>query len=77
MSRTADLHGVRTTTVFTDPDANAAHVTASKYNYNLGASTGYLDVEKVIKAAKDSGCDSVHPGYGFVSTLEAEAREEL
>ncbi|TGZ76877.1 putative 3-methylcrotonyl-CoA carboxylase subunit alpha [Ascodesmis nigricans] len=67
VSRTAAAHGIRTTSVFTAPDAGAAHVTASAFNYNLGPSNAYLDVEKVIKAAKESGCDSVHPGYGFLS----------
>ena len=34
---------------------------------NIGPPSAYLDVEKIIKAAKESGCDSVHPGYGFLS----------
>lgn len=67
VSRTAAEHGIRTTTVYTDPDAQSAHVRASPFSHNLGPAAAYLDVEKVISAAKLNGCDAVHPGYGFLS----------
>lgn len=67
MSRTASAHGVRTTTVYTEPDRLAQHALVTPYSVNIGPPSAYLDVEAIIKAAKDSGCDSVHPGYGFLS----------
>ena len=65
--RTASLSGVRTTTVYTDPDRHAQHALVTPYSVNIGPPSAYLDIEKIIKAAKDNGCDSVHPGYGFLS----------
>ncbi|KAI5796355.1 3-methylcrotonyl-CoA carboxylase subunit alpha [Peziza echinospora] len=67
VSRTATQHGVRTTTVYTEPDRLAQHALVTPHSVNIGPPSAYLDVEKIIKAAKDSGCDSVHPGYGFLS----------
>lgn len=67
VSRTASAHGIRTTTVYTDPDRLAPHAFCTPHSVNIGPPSAYLDVEKIIKAAKDSGCDSVHPGYGFLS----------
>ena len=67
MSRTASAHGVRTTTVYTEPDRLAQHALVTPHSVNIGPPSAYLDVETIIRAAKDSGCDSVHPGYGFLS----------
>jgi len=68
VSRTAALHGIRTTTVYTAPDATSEHAHASPYSVNLGEASAYLDAEKILRAAKGWGCDAVHPGYGFVGT---------
>lgn len=67
VSRTASLHGVRTTTVYTEPDKFSQHALVTPHSVNIGPPSAYLDVEKIIKAAKENGCDSVHPGYGFLS----------
>ncbi|KAF8457451.1 carbamoyl-phosphate synthase L chain, ATP binding domain-containing protein [Terfezia claveryi] len=67
VSRTASAHGIRTTTVYTEPDRLAPHALCTPHSVNIGPPSAYLDVEKIIKAAKDSSCDSVHPGYGFLS----------
>lgn len=67
VGRTAGEHGIRTTTLYTDPDAQSQHALSSPFNVNLGASNAYLDGDKIIEVAKAHGCDSVHPGYGFVS----------
>jgi len=67
VNRTATQLGVRTTTVYTDPDAKAAHALVSPHSVNIGPPSAYLDIEKIVKAAKDNGCDAIHPGYGFVS----------
>jgi 3-methylcrotonyl-CoA carboxylase alpha subunit len=66
VTRTAAAHGVRTTTVYTEPDALSEHAHASQYSINLGSADAYLDGEKIIRIAKGEGCDAVHPGYGFV-----------
>lgn len=65
---TASKMGIDTTTVYTSPDAALPSATAAFTNLSLGdATTGYIDIEKVVKTAKDAGCDSIHPGYGFLS----------
>ena len=66
VNRTASEYGIRTTTVYTDPDAHAQHARVTPHSVNLGPPSAYLDVDKIIKAAKERGCDSIHPGYGFV-----------
>lgn len=67
--RTAASHGIRTTTVYTQPDALSEHAHASASSVNLGPANAYLDGEKIIRIAKGLGCDAVHPGYGFVGLL--------
>ncbi|KAH0604749.1 uncharacterized protein H6S33_006417 [Morchella sextelata] len=67
VNRTATQHGIRTTTVYTDPDAHAQHALVTPHAYNIGPVAAYLDGEKIIGVAKRAGCDSVHPGYGFLS----------
>lgn len=70
MNRTASQYGIRTTTVYTEPDALAQHALVTPHSVNIGPPSAYLDVDKIIKAAKDRGCDSIHPGYGFVGDIE-------
>ena len=76
VTRTAAANGIRTTTVYTEPDALSEHANASKYAVNLGPANAYLDGEKIIAVAKREGCDAVHPGYGFVSAGETGAVSE-
>lgn len=65
---TASRMGIDTTTVYTSPDAALPSATAAFTNLSLGdATTGYIDIDRVVKTAKDAGCDSIHPGYGFLS----------
>ncbi|MEO8815951.1 MAG: biotin carboxylase N-terminal domain-containing protein [Mycobacterium sp.] len=59
--------GLSTVAVYTDPDAHAPHVTEADAKVRLPATTSYLSVEAIIAAAKASGADAVHPGYGFLS----------
>src|SRR5690242_10204811 len=82
--RTARRLGIATVAVYSDADANAAHVAFAEEAIRIGpppAKESYLDIAAVIAAAKASGAEAVHPGYGFLSEnaefAEACAREGL
>src|ERR1700761_8340991 len=67
VNKTAARHGIRTTTLYTNPDALSQHAHSSPFSYNLGATAAYLDQEKILQIAKQQGCQAIHPGYGFLS----------
>jgi len=68
--RTARRMGVRTIAVYSEADADALHVREADQAVLIGpapARDSYLVAEKVLQAAKDTGAEAIHPGYGFLS----------
>ncbi len=68
--RSATAMGIRTIAVYSDADANAPHVAQADDTINIGApmpGESYLNIERIIEAAKTAGADAIHPGYGFLS----------
>ena len=69
--------GIRAVAVYSDADARAPHVRAADEAIHIGAaqsSESYLRGERIIEAAKRSGAEAIHPGYGFLSEREWFAR---
>jgi acetyl-CoA carboxylase biotin carboxylase subunit len=62
--------GIETVAVFSDADRTALHVKVADYAYPIGpppAKESYLVVDKIISAARQSGAQAIHPGYGFLA----------
>ena len=68
--RTAKAQGYRTVAVYSDADAKAPHVQMADTAVHIGPSPvneSYLVQENILAAAKASGAEAIHPGYGFLS----------
>src|SRR6266403_1187925 len=75
MRAAAEL-GIRTVAVFSDDDARSLHTKKADEARRLNGvgAAAYLDAEQIIEVAKQSGCDAIHPGYGFLSEKAGFAR---
>jgi len=80
--RTCKELGKKTVAVYSTPDADAPHVLQADESVHIGpaaSSESYLVIDKIIQAAKDTGADAIHPGYGFLSengNFSERCREE-
>jgi 3-methylcrotonyl-CoA carboxylase alpha subunit len=75
--RSAGRLGIRTVAVYSDADRDALHVKLAHEARRIGpapARESYLNAEAVIAAARETGAEAIHPGYGFLSENEAFAR---
>jgi len=75
--KTARRMGIRTVAVYSDADANAMHVQLADEAVCIGAAPAaqsYLSVEKILDAARRTGAQGIHPGYGFLSENAAFAK---
>ncbi len=61
--------GIKSVAIYTDPDRHALHVKKADEAYNIGSDPvlGYLNAHNIVNLAVASGCDALHPGYGFLS----------
>ncbi len=61
--------GIKSVAIYTDADRNALHVKKADEAYNIGSDPvlGYLNAHNIVNLAVASGCDALHPGYGFLS----------
>lgn len=61
--------GIRSVAIYTEPDRYALHVKRADESYSLGEEPleGYLDPVRLVNLALETGCDAIHPGYGFLS----------
>jgi len=76
VAATAKRMGIQTVAVYSDADAQAKHVSACDEAIHVGGSApkdSYLRWEAIVEAAKATGAEAIHPGYGFLSENEAFA----
>jgi geranyl-CoA carboxylase alpha subunit len=75
--RTAKALGYRTVAVYSEADANALHVQFADEAVCIGpakVSDSYLRIDHILEAARKTGADAIHPGYGFLSENAAFAK---
>ncbi len=74
--KTARKMGIKTVAVYSDADIDALHKEMADEAVHIGpapAAQSYLVIDKVIEAAKATGAEAIHPGYGFLSENAAFA----
>ena len=75
--RTLHRRGIRSVAVYSDADADAPHVREADEAVGIGpapAIASYLDGDAIIRAARRTGAEAIHPGYGFLSENAGFAR---
>ena len=68
--RTARKLGIKTVAVYSQVDADSLHVIMADEAWCIGEvelSETYLNIPKILEVAKQTGCDAIHPGYGFLA----------
>ncbi len=65
IARTAHEMGISPVAIYTDADCNSPHVRAGDESVAIGAS--YLDIDRILDAARKTKADAIHPGYGFLA----------
>ena len=68
--RSCKEKGIRTVAVYSEADRTSMHVSYADEAVCIGSASSfesYLCIDKIINAAKSTGCDAIHPGYGFLS----------
>lgn len=82
--RTLDRLGIASVAIYSDADVHAKHVAAATEAVRIGAATvaeSYLQYQKILEVAKQTGAGAIHPGYGFLSEniefAEACAKENI
>src|ERR1043165_4857694 len=74
--KTCRKMGIATVAVYSDADRDALHVEMADEAVHIGpppSAQSYLQIERIVRACKDTGAEAVHPGYGFLSEREAFA----
>jgi acetyl/propionyl-CoA carboxylase alpha subunit len=76
IARAASETGLETVAIYPVDDALSLHVRSADSAHEIPGrgARAYLDIEAVVAAAKTTGCDALHPGYGFLSENSALAR---
>lgn len=75
--RTAREAGLETVAVYSEPDRDAYHTQLADQAWNIGpapAGESYLNMERILEVAVETGAESIHPGYGFLSENASFAR---
>ncbi|MDJ0522742.1 MAG: biotin carboxylase N-terminal domain-containing protein, partial [Planctomycetota bacterium] len=68
--RAAHEHGMTSVAVYSDADRTSLHVRGAHEAYRLGPpppGESYLRIDRILEAARRSGADAIHPGYGFLA----------
>ena len=77
INQTLRTLGIAPVAVYSDPDAGAPHFATAEQAVFLPGNTAeetYLNIDRIVQAARDTGVDAIHPGYGFLSENPAFAR---